>query len=224
MLLLIPLIHDLCKRPVSVLSPPQCSKSCGAGHRRRALQCVDHKRQEVHEMYCVNQIRPPDIESCNTHACELIWITGEWTEVRAKKSLCHLNDVVRRKILIVKCQFVWTGDNSLFKKDHSCESRVMRTWQKSPMFPPVWNPVVISCRWFILFSSAQPAVVRATASVWSPAARCMWRMTTMSTAISLCLTAPGPPLRATCLVTWTRAHRSWSGGLGSGDRWATPWF
>ncbi|XP_068172035.1 A disintegrin and metalloproteinase with thrombospondin motifs 9-like [Antennarius striatus] len=31
-------------------------------------------------MYCVNQIRPPDIESCNTHACELIWITGEWTE------------------------------------------------------------------------------------------------------------------------------------------------
>lgn len=34
-------------------------------------------------MYCVNQIRPPVIESCNTHACEFIWITGEWTECSA---------------------------------------------------------------------------------------------------------------------------------------------
>ncbi|KAE8298082.1 A disintegrin and metalloproteinase with thrombospondin motifs 9 [Larimichthys crocea] len=60
-----------------------CSKTCGVGHRRRALQCVDHNQQEAHEMYCVNQIRPPDIESCNTQACELIWITGEWTECSA---------------------------------------------------------------------------------------------------------------------------------------------
>ncbi|MED6234510.1 hypothetical protein ATANTOWER_032317, partial [Ataeniobius toweri] len=57
-----------------------CSKSCGSGHRRRALQCVDYNRHEVHEIYCVNEIRPPLIESCNTKACELIWITGEWTE------------------------------------------------------------------------------------------------------------------------------------------------
>uniref|UniRef100_A0A3B4VJ60 ADAM metallopeptidase with thrombospondin type 1 motif 9 n=1 Tax=Seriola dumerili TaxID=41447 RepID=A0A3B4VJ60_SERDU len=60
-----------------------CSKSCGSGHRRRVLQCVDHNQQEVHEMYCVNQIRPPAIESCNTHTCEFIWITGEWTECSA---------------------------------------------------------------------------------------------------------------------------------------------
>lgn len=79
-----------CKRPVSDLSPLQCSKSCGAGHRRRALQCVDHNQQEVHEMYCVNLIRPPDLESCNSHACELIWITGEWTEVRAKEGCVPL--------------------------------------------------------------------------------------------------------------------------------------
>ncbi|XP_033822134.1 A disintegrin and metalloproteinase with thrombospondin motifs 9-like [Periophthalmus magnuspinnatus] len=57
-----------------------CSKSCGSGHRHRALQCVDYKEQEVHDMYCVNQIKPPHIESCNTHACEYIWITGEWSE------------------------------------------------------------------------------------------------------------------------------------------------
>ncbi|KAM4588255.1 A disintegrin and metalloproteinase with thrombospondin motifs 9 isoform 1-T1 [Odontesthes bonariensis] len=60
-----------------------CSKSCGSGHRQRALHCGDHSQQEVHEMYCVNQIRPPNMESCNTHACELIWITGEWTECSA---------------------------------------------------------------------------------------------------------------------------------------------
>ncbi|KAM9813380.1 A disintegrin and metalloproteinase with thrombospondin motifs 9 [Neosynchiropus ocellatus] len=58
----------------------ECSKSCGSGHRRRALQCVDYNQQDVHDMYCVNQIRPPDVESCNTEACEFIWITGEWTE------------------------------------------------------------------------------------------------------------------------------------------------
>lgn len=69
------------RRIFSVPFPQQCSKSCGSGHRRRALQCIDYNHHEVHEMYCVNQIRPPDIESCNTQACELIWITGEWTEV-----------------------------------------------------------------------------------------------------------------------------------------------
>ena len=95
------MIFHLSKSLISVFSPPQCSKSCGAGHRRRALTCVDHNQQEVHEMYCVNQIRPPDIESCNTHACELIWITGEWTEVRAKGAVCHLNDVVPLKLIDV---------------------------------------------------------------------------------------------------------------------------
>lgn len=60
-----------------------CSQSCGSGHRQRALQCVDHHQQEVHEIYCVNQIKPPHIESCNTRPCELIWITGEWTECSA---------------------------------------------------------------------------------------------------------------------------------------------
>uniref|UniRef100_H3D0N5 ADAM metallopeptidase with thrombospondin type 1 motif, 9 n=1 Tax=Tetraodon nigroviridis TaxID=99883 RepID=H3D0N5_TETNG len=57
-----------------------CSKSCGGGHRRRALQCEDHDRREFHEMYCANLIRPPDVESCNSQACEVVWITGEWTE------------------------------------------------------------------------------------------------------------------------------------------------
>lgn len=103
------LIWAHCKTSASVLSPLQCSKSCGSGHRRRALQCVDHNQQEIHEMYCVNQIRPPAIESCNTHACEYIWITGEWTEVRATEAVYHLPDVAPLKaseIFILKSHSV----------------------------------------------------------------------------------------------------------------------
>lgn len=84
------------KGPLLFHHVPQCSKSCGSGRQRRGLQCVDQNQQEVHEMYCVNLIRPPDLESCNTQDCELIWITGEWTEVRAQTAcvvfeccVCH---------------------------------------------------------------------------------------------------------------------------------------
>lgn len=76
----------------------QCSKSCGSGRRRRALQCVDQNRQEVNEMYCVNLIRPPDQESCNTQGCELIWITGEWTEVRGQTARVSLLFASRTKL------------------------------------------------------------------------------------------------------------------------------
>lgn len=207
-----------CKRLVSFLSL-QCSKSCGAGHQRRALQCVDHNQQEVHEMYCVNLIRPPDIESCNTQACELIWITGEWTEVRVKEGCVPLKRCFPTKRLWDVCY----EQAILYFSKRPSSNPLVRKWQKSCLFP-VWKTVVVSCWWFILSSSVQPAVARATASVWSPAARCMWRMKTMSTAISLCPTALGHPLRATCLVIWTRAHRRRSGGLEFGDRWASPWF
>ena len=94
---------------VSVLSPQQCSKSCGSGHRQRALHCVDHSQQEVHEMYCVNQIRPPNMESCNTHACELIWITGEWTEVSGQP-VCCLDDVVKLRVLRF---LLWKGSQQI---------------------------------------------------------------------------------------------------------------
>lgn len=127
-------IWHLCDTPVLdlVLSPLQCSKSCGSGHRRRALQCVDHNQQEVHEMYCVNQIRPPDIESCNTHVCEFIWITGEWTEVRAKPAVCHLPDAVPLEALrsiMVENHFALKRQYFTLQKDRSCKS-------------PSLNPVV----------------------------------------------------------------------------------
>lgn len=67
---------------VSLLCHFQC-KSCGSGHRRREVLCLDEKQEEVHEMYCVDQRRNVDSEICNTDACEFIWIKGEWTEVRS---------------------------------------------------------------------------------------------------------------------------------------------
>uniref|UniRef100_A0A665U9L4 ADAM metallopeptidase with thrombospondin type 1 motif, 9 n=1 Tax=Echeneis naucrates TaxID=173247 RepID=A0A665U9L4_ECHNA len=33
-----------CKTPFFALFPPQCSKSCGSGHRQRTLHCVDHNQ------------------------------------------------------------------------------------------------------------------------------------------------------------------------------------
>uniref|UniRef100_A0AAV2M8W4 GON domain-containing protein n=1 Tax=Knipowitschia caucasica TaxID=637954 RepID=A0AAV2M8W4_KNICA len=57
-----------------------CSQSCGSGLRQRALQCVDDQGKEVHEVYCVNQIKPPHVESCNPHACEYMWVTGDWSQ------------------------------------------------------------------------------------------------------------------------------------------------
>uniref|UniRef100_A0A8P4KDZ9 ADAM metallopeptidase with thrombospondin type 1 motif, 9 n=1 Tax=Dicentrarchus labrax TaxID=13489 RepID=A0A8P4KDZ9_DICLA len=65
-----------------------CSKSCGAGHRQRALQCVDHNQQEVHEMYCVNQIRPPEIESCNMNACNFS-LKRQYFTLQKDPSYCH---------------------------------------------------------------------------------------------------------------------------------------
>lgn len=42
--------------------------------------CLDEEGSEVHDMYCDNQMKPADIETCNTQPCEFIWITGEWSE------------------------------------------------------------------------------------------------------------------------------------------------
>ncbi|KAJ8361216.1 hypothetical protein SKAU_G00177410 [Synaphobranchus kaupii] len=62
----------------------ECSKSCGSGHRRRTVVCVDPGEEEVHEMYCMTQKKKPtDTESCNTQPCDFVWITGEWSECSA---------------------------------------------------------------------------------------------------------------------------------------------
>ncbi|XP_029990964.1 A disintegrin and metalloproteinase with thrombospondin motifs 9 isoform X1 [Sphaeramia orbicularis] len=127
-----------------------CSKSCGSGHRRRALQCVDQNQQEVHEMYCVNQIRPPDIESCNTQACEYIWITGEWTE-------CSVSCGQGYRQRLISCSEVHV-ENDNYEYGHQSLSNCPGTPPESYMpcnldlCPPpqewrvgIWGPCSVSC-------------------------------------------------------------------------------
>uniref|UniRef100_A0A3B5RBG7 ADAM metallopeptidase with thrombospondin type 1 motif, 9 n=1 Tax=Xiphophorus maculatus TaxID=8083 RepID=A0A3B5RBG7_XIPMA len=127
-----------------------CSKSCGSGHRRRALQCIDYNHHEVHEMYCVNQIRPPDIESCNTQACELIWITGEWTE-------CSVSCGQGYRQRLVSCSEVHV-ENDNYEYGHQSLSNCPGTPPEGYMpcnlgtCPPpqewragVWGPCSVSC-------------------------------------------------------------------------------
>uniref|UniRef100_A0A8C6VYZ8 ADAM metallopeptidase with thrombospondin type 1 motif 9 n=1 Tax=Nothobranchius furzeri TaxID=105023 RepID=A0A8C6VYZ8_NOTFU len=127
-----------------------CSKSCGSGHRRRALRCVDYNQQEVHEMYCVNQIRPPDIENCNTHACEIIWITGEWTK-------CSVSCGQGYRQRLISCSEVHV-ENDNYEYGHQSLSNCPGTPPESympcdlgPCSPPpewragTWGPCSASC-------------------------------------------------------------------------------
>uniref|UniRef100_A0A3P8V006 ADAM metallopeptidase with thrombospondin type 1 motif 9 n=1 Tax=Cynoglossus semilaevis TaxID=244447 RepID=A0A3P8V006_CYNSE len=127
-----------------------CTKSCGSGYRRRTLQCVDSHQQEVHEMYCVNQIRPPDIESCNVHACEFIWITGEWTQCSASCGQGY-----RQRL--VSCSEVHV-ENDNYEYGHQSLSNCPGTPPESympcnlgPCLPPqdwrvgIWGVCSVSC-------------------------------------------------------------------------------
>ncbi|MBN3323406.1 ATS9 metalloproteinase, partial [Atractosteus spatula] len=82
-----------------------CSKSCGSGSRRRQVFCVDQAEEEAHDMHCGSQAKPLDIETCNTHPCEYIWITGEWSE-------CSVSCGQGYQRRLVSCSEVHSG------KDH----------------------------------------------------------------------------------------------------------
>ncbi|XP_058855652.1 A disintegrin and metalloproteinase with thrombospondin motifs 9-like [Acipenser ruthenus] len=58
----------------------ECSKTCSSGTKYRKVVCHDDSKKEVNEIYCNTDKRPADLESCNTHPCDFIWITGAWSE------------------------------------------------------------------------------------------------------------------------------------------------
>ena len=59
------------------------------------MQCVDQLGDEVHDMFCSNQVRAPDSEPCNSHPCDFVWVTGDWTDVSADHSFKETQTVDR---------------------------------------------------------------------------------------------------------------------------------
>ncbi|RNA19970.1 A disintegrin and metallo ase with thrombospondin motifs 20, partial [Brachionus plicatilis] len=56
-----------------------CSKTCGAGERKRNLYCVFNKSHIVSRYLCDTEKMPNEFESCNMHSCPF-WLPGSWNE------------------------------------------------------------------------------------------------------------------------------------------------
>ncbi|KAM6980847.1 A disintegrin and metalloproteinase with thrombospondin motifs 9-like [Aplochiton taeniatus] len=121
------------------------------GQRPRAVVCRDQNKEEVHEMYCMEEARPPYSESCNTHACEFLWVTGEWAE-------CSVSCGQGYHRRLVSCSEVHAGNDGSYEYGRQASSSCPGTPPESYMpcsvgpCPPalewragIWGPCSVSC-------------------------------------------------------------------------------
>lgn len=50
------------------------------------MVCVNPSGDEIHDLHCLAQKRPNDSEPCSSQLCQVVWITGEWEQVKKKGS------------------------------------------------------------------------------------------------------------------------------------------
>uniref|UniRef100_A0A4W4GDV2 Peptidase M12B domain-containing protein n=1 Tax=Electrophorus electricus TaxID=8005 RepID=A0A4W4GDV2_ELEEL len=124
--------------------------SCGSGHRRRTVACLSLADEQVHNAHCAEDLRPTDVEVCNTQPCEFIWVTGEWTE-------CSVTCGRGYRQRLVSCSEVHAGIEN-YEYGHQSSSGCPGTPPESyvpcilDLCPPtptwrvgIWGPCSMSC-------------------------------------------------------------------------------
>ncbi|XP_053508704.1 A disintegrin and metalloproteinase with thrombospondin motifs 9 [Ictalurus furcatus] len=130
----------------------ECSVTCGSGLTSRAVVCVNHSGDEIHDSHCSAQKRPNQSEPCNTQPCEFVWITGDWEEC----SVTCGQGYQRRR---VSCSEVHSGNENYVYSHHgssncpgtppesyqacrlpSCPSSQVYSWRVG-----IWGPCSVSC-------------------------------------------------------------------------------
>lgn len=63
-----------------LLSPPQCSVTCGRGTKEREIACVLRNQTKVEEEHCSPLPRPRAQKACRARGCPS-WKANKWREV-----------------------------------------------------------------------------------------------------------------------------------------------
>ncbi|KAI1887664.1 hypothetical protein AGOR_G00192640 [Albula goreensis] len=57
-----------------------CSVPCGVGQRRREVRCVDNLGDVVTDEECNMQLRPEDVQNCDSGPCARSWFFTRWSD------------------------------------------------------------------------------------------------------------------------------------------------